>query len=263
MSVKIFDTHAHYNCRQFNHDLAETIDAMKETVCGCINIGTNTRCNKMVLKQGSQFFDDDFQMYTAVGFFPTDLQEFNNAALRTLAQQLKMPHVIALGEIGLDLYHATPKDIPVQTEAMIKQIELAQKMHKPVILHERNAFNEMITALKQVQGPFEGVIHSFSHGPKEAEQYAQFGLYFGFGGMCTYPNNSEILDWAAACPEDKILLETDAPYLSPVPVRRERNDSSHIRFVAECIGKRRGISGNDVIELSNQNAEKLFKIVLK
>ena len=260
--MKIFDTHAHYNCRQFSRDLKETINEMKNTVCGCINIGTNSKSNKMVLKQGQQFFDKEFAMYTAVGFFPTDLEYFNNTAIRILAEQLKIPNVVALGEIGLDLYHATEKDIPIQTEAMIKQIELAQKMNKPVILHEREAFTEMIQALNKVNGTFNGVIHSFSHGPKEAEQYLKFGLYFGFGGMCTYPNKSEILDWAEICPEDKILLETDAPYLSPMPVRRERNDSRNIRYVAECIGKRRGISADDVIKLANQNAERLFKIKL-
>lgn len=263
MSIKIFDTHSHYNCRQFKNDLSETIDAMKESVCGCINIGTNANSNNFVIKQAKRYNSVDFQMFTAVGYFPTDLQYFDESALRTMTAQLRKPGVVALGEIGLDLHHATPKDIPRQTEALLKQIELAQALNKPVIMHERDAYKEMCAALNKVNGSFRGVMHSFSHGIKEAEQYAKHDLYFGFGGMCTYPTNSEILDWAAVCPADKILLETDSPYLSPYVVKRQRNDSRNIRYVADMIGERRGISGDEVIYLANRNAEKLFGITIK
>ena len=263
MSLKIFDTHSHYNCRQFKNDLTETIENMKETVCGCINIGTNANSNNFVIKQAKRYSSSDFQMYTAVGFFPTDLQYFNDAALQTMARQLKDKNVIAVGEIGLDLHPATQKEIPRQTECLVKQIEFARSINKPVIMHERDAFDEMCSALELVNGSFTGVMHSFSHGIKEAEAYSKYDLYFGFGGMCTYPANKEILDWAAICPEDKILLETDSPYLSPFVVRRQRNDSRNIRYVAEMIGKCRGVSTDDIIYISNRNAERLFGIKIK
>lgn len=263
MSMKIFDTHSHYNCRQFKNDLDETIKSMKETVCGCINIGTNANSNTFVIKQSKRYNSSEFQMYASVGFFPTNLQDFSDASLQVMAKQLKDRNVVAVGEIGLDLHHATKREIPRQTECLVKQIEFARSINKPVIMHERDAFNEMCSALALVNGSFTGVMHSFSHGIKEAEKYLEYDLYFGFGGMCTYPANKEILDWAAICPENRILLETDSPYLSPCIIRKQRNDSRNIKYVAEMIGKCRGISADDVIYISNRNAEKLFGITIK
>lgn len=280
--LKFIDTHAHYNARQFHTKLKEK-DVLNEQRKYCnyiINLGTNMKSNTETLRLVSLY---DY-IYGMLGFFPTDVWQLdddlcpNDVDMFTFKakdnricfeKQFMNQKVVGIGEIGLD-YHwncigDSRRSIFVKGEEarnlqkkwFLYQLNLAKEKELPVSMHSRDAEEDTIKLFKQFD-TINGVMHCFSYGMKSADYYLNKGLHLGIGGTCTYPSNKELREVIKECPMDRILLETDAPYLSPQKVRREINTSKNILFVIDTIAEIKGLSKEEVVKKTNENAIKLF-----
>lgn len=259
------DTHAHYGHKRFGKQ--DYLNSEREYVEYIVQVGTNEQSNIQTLKLIDKY---DF-LYGAVGFFPTDAwvldHDYSAVASQTfdtLCNQLKHPKVVALGEIGLDynwdcLSNGVKgtKARESQRKTFIQQLELAKAFGLPVSIHSRDAEEDTIEIFDRYQ-KIHGVIHCFSYGVDTAQIAITKGLYLGIGGTSTYPSNQELRDVIAITPIEKIVLETDAPYLSPQPVRREVNTSTNIKYVIENIAQIKHMNFDDVVNITNQNAKTLF-----
>lgn len=246
----IFDTHSHYTDEQFSGRDELLIKLNKEkNVSEIITCGTDTNSSKECIKLANKF---SF-VYAAIGFHPEELTrcDIDIEALR----QLMCKKVIAIGEIGLD-YYWNKDNKEKQKEGFIKQIELAKELNLPVIVHDRDAHGDTLQILKEYRP--KGVLHCFSGSVEMAEEVIKLGMYIGVGGVITFKNAKNLPEVINAVPMDKILLETDAPYLAPEPFRGKRNDSSLIPFIAEKIGDIKGISKEEVLKITKENAYSLF-----
>ncbi|HEX5546132.1 MAG TPA: TatD family hydrolase, partial [Ktedonobacterales bacterium] len=199
------------------------------------------------------------RIFAGVGTHPHDASTLTAEALaeqRTLAQQ---PGVVAIGEIGLDFYrNLSPRD--VQRDAIIAQLALARELDLPVILHNRESHDEMISLLRAHATGVRGVFHCFIGDRAMANDALDLGFYLSFAGPLTYPRNEDLRDVAAWAPADRILVETDSPYLSPQPLRGKRNEPQHVALVARTLAQARGISEEEVAALTTHNASTLFRL---
>jgi len=253
---KIIDTHAHYYHGKFNKNRDELMGQMKKDVDVIINIGTNMVSNKKVLSM----LDEYDYLYSMIGFFPNDVKELEDENNRKFFEQhIHDEKVIGIGEIGLD-YHwdALPHD--VQEKWFRYQIELAIKNNLPVSIHSRDAEADTLRILSDYAGKLKGVIHCYSYGAESAKKYLKMGLYFGVGGTSTYKGNRETIEAIKMIPMKNILLETDAPYLSPEPVRRQINDSRNIIYVADNLAKMKGLKTQNILDVNAENVKNLFGI---
>lgn len=284
--LKFIDTHAHYNHNYFKKNRDELLETLRDEVEYIVQLGTNAKSNAETLQIISLY---DY-IYGMIGFFPTDTWQLepdlctkdcnmfiHNAKdnLLIFQKQLINQKIIGIGEIGLD-YHWDfvgpykqkfdgAKEIngkearKVQEKWFRYQLDLAKKLNLPVSMHSRDAEEDTIKVFSDYDN-INGVMHCFSYGMKSAEYYLSKGLYLGIGGTSTYPSNKELREVIKNTPLDKLLLETDAPYLSPQPVRRETNTSSNIKYVIENIANIKNISEEEVIIQTNKNAKTLFKL---
>lgn len=271
---KYIDTHAHYNHRRFpkigSDGLNTVLEKQREKVEKIINIGTNTESNTSVL----QFVSLYNSFYGMLGFFPTDVWELEptlckNAENNWLVfqKQLTNDKIVGIGEIGLDYnWNCVGKNCAgedaqkIQQKWFRKQLDLAQELKLPVSIHSRDAEDDTLTIFDEYEF-ISGVIHCFSYGRSAARKALDKGLYLGIGGTSTYPSNKELREVIKIAPLDRILLETDAPYLSPQPVRRELNTSLNIQYVIENITELKNVSYDEVVRVTNENAKRLFKFV--
>ena len=268
---KWIDTHSHYNHRKIN-DL-KLINEMFKTNDKIITIGTDIESNTETLRLISYYED----MYGMIGFFPNDAyvleedfvgKKTSEDNWNVFIHQLINQKLVGIGEIGLDLHHNNfgkkdceikgPKAIEYQMKYLEKQLLLAKDLEKPVSLHSRDA----IIPTREIFDKFDeikGVMHCFSYGVKEASYYLDKGLYLGVGGTITYKSNVQLREAIKETPIERILLETDAPYLTPFPFRGKTNNSSYIEYVILTIADIKKIEPNEVIRITNQNAYNLFK----
>ncbi|MBE6762939.1 MAG: TatD family deoxyribonuclease [Ruminococcaceae bacterium] len=249
----IFDSHAHYNDKRFDDDRRAVLSQMLQNeVCGIINCGTD-----LASSQFSVALTDSFDgIYAAVGFHPEDLEHVERD-YDECAQLLAHKKVVAVGEIGLDYYwDAFPR--PVQQEWFVRQMQLAKEHRLPVIVHDRDAHEDTLTLLKQERP--QGVLHAFSGSVEMAKEVLNLGMYIGLGGVVTFQNARKTVEVAQMIPLDRLLLETDAPYMAPVPFRGRRNDSTMIRFVAARIAELRGMETDEILEITTANAKRVFGI---
>ena len=250
----IFDTHAHYDDECFDEDRFELLDEMlASNVSGIINCGCTVESSKTSIT----FAEKYPQIYAAVGIHPQNAAEESADALEKIEQLAKHEKVVAIGEIGLDYhYDYTPKDM--QIEYFEKQILLAKKLDLPVIVHDREAHQDCVEMLlKHKPG---GVMHCFSGSVETAKQLTDIGFYIGLGGSVTFKNAKKPAEVAASIDLDRLLLETDCPYMTPVPFRGRRNNSSLIIHTAEKIAELRGITAQEVIDTARENTYRLFNI---
>jgi len=253
----LVDSHAHLDGGQFTDDLTETVDrATANGISHILTIGCDLESSAASITIAEQFE----HIFAAVGVHPHDATEIDKGALQKLKRMLNHPKVVALGEIGLDYYRdRSPCDI--QREALRQQIRLAHETGKPIIVHDRDAHTEVIGILKEEDGgKYGGVLHCFSGDLNMAKQCLDLGFYLSFTGTITYPKNTEIRDIIKAIPIDRMLVETDCPYLSPQKFRGKRNEPAYVRYTAEKMAEIKGLTIADVARVTSRNCYDLFGI---
>ncbi len=252
----IFDTHAHYDDEQFDTDRKELLMSMAtEGVGTIVNVSASyDSCQKVVdMAQEYPF------MYAAVGIHPDEVGALNEVSFAQMKQLFQREKVVAVGEIGLD-YYWDKESHDQQKKWFIRQLDLAKELNLPVLIHSREAAADTLEIMKEEAVGLSGVIHCFSYSREMAQEYVKMGFYIGIGGVVTFKNAKKIKEVAEAIPLEKILLETDCPYLAPVPYRGKRNDSRYIRYVAEEIARLKDISYEEVIRQTEENARKMYRL---
>ena len=246
----IIDTHAHINKLEYNN-LDEIISKLKEYII--INNGINEETNELVLEMAEKH--ENF--YAAIGYHPENIDEINDWDLKLLEEQLKNPKVVAIAEIGLD-YHYRSDNKEKQKEIFIKQLELAKKYNKPVVVHSRDAIEDTFNILSKYK--LKSDIHCFSSSLEMAERFVKIGSLIGIGGTVTFKNNKKTVEVVKNIALNKILLETDSPYLSPEPFRGIENNPTNLGFVIETIAKIKDLNKELVLDRLNQNAIEFFDL---
>ena len=251
----IFDTHAHYDDEQFNEDRVELLNSMEEQGVGTIvNVSAAyNSCRKVIALAKEYPF-----VYAAVGIHPDEVGSLNEETFAQMKELFKEEKVVAVGEIGLDYhYEDPPRD--VQQRAFRMQMELAQKLSLPVVIHEREAHEDGLRIISDFPD-VTGVFHCFSGSPEMAQELLKLGWYLGFDGPVTYKNARRAPEVAAVTPLDRMLIETDSPYMTPVPYRGKRNDSGYVRLVAEKLAEWKGVAPEEMARLTTENGKRLFRI---
>ncbi len=252
----IFDSHAHYDDSQFDEDREQLLGwvLQEKGVVGILNMGADLEGCRATLELTRRY---DY-VYGAVGIHPECARELPEDWLSQLRGMLQEPKIVGVGEIGLD-YHwldECPKDR--QKEVFATQLELAKELALPVVIHDREAHGDTLEFLKKYRPA--GVVHCFSGSWETAREILDLGMYIGLGGVVTFKNARHAVEVAQKLPLERLLLETDAPYMAPVPHRGKRNDSSLIAFVAEKIGELRGVDPQTVLDIAEENTRRLFGI---
>lgn len=250
----IFDSHAHYDDPSFDQDRAALLEALpNEGVVGVVNCASDFLTSKHSIALAEQYP----YFYAAVGVHPHECAKAGPFDAPRLKELLDHPKVVALGEIGLD-YHYDFSPRFLQLEWFERQLSLAAECHVPVIIHDREAHADTLHLLQKYRP--QGVVHCFSGSVEMAKQVIDLGMYIGLGGAVTFRNAKTPPAVAAFLPLDRLLLETDAPYMTPVPLRGQRNDSRRIALSAQRIADLRGIPVEEVLQAGLENAHRLFGI---
>lgn len=272
----IFESHAHYDDRQFNEDRDELLGSMQEHGIGrIINIGCSIDSCKRTLEMVDKY---DF-IYGALGVHPSDIKKrqvknedgqivfesegLDEESFAWIASRLSHDKIVAVGEIGLDYYwEKNPEVRDLQKYWFKRQLALAKEANLPVVIHSREAAEPTMEIMKEAAADgISGVIHCFSYSKEIAQEYVKMGYYIGVGGVVTYSNARKLKEAVCAIPLEKILLETDCPYLSPVPYRGKRNSSLYLPRVVTEIAQLKGVSEEEVMDVTYQNAMILFSKV--
>lgn len=253
----IFETHAHYDDEQFAEDRDELLRILPEKGIGrIINVGASIESSKTTLALAAEYE----HVYAAVGVHPSDIDGLNEETFAWLKAQTSLEKVAAVGEIGLDYYwEKDPAEQEKQRYWFMRQMELAREVHLPVIIHSRDAAEDTIQVMKEVHAEeIPGVIHCYSYSKELAAEFVKMGYYIGVGGVVTFKNGKKLKETVQSIPAERILLETDSPYIAPEPHRGKRNDSSNLPFVVEQIASLRGITPEEVERITEENARRLF-----
>ena len=253
----MLDAHCHIYDEKLNDCRKELLENLSRTGQICICSSDNIENSKKSVDLANKY---DF-IYATVGTHPHEVKDFKDDDLKIYENMLKNKKVVAVGEIGLDYYY--DKDTKEkQKEVLLKQIAFADKMGKPCVFHIREATEDFVNILKENKRYFNrpSMIHSFSGSVQTAKFYLDMGFYISINGIATFKNAGKILDVIAFVPLDRLLIETDSPYLTPVPHRGEANRPEYVYFVAEKIAQIKGLSVEEVISKTEENAKKLFGI---
>lgn len=249
---QIFDSHAHYDDEVFDNDRDELMEQMfRSNVCGIINCGSSVESSRKSVELARRYSN----FFAAVGVHPESADRYDEAALVEMIDN--GGRAVAIGEIGLDYHWDTvPRDI--QRQVFEKQILLAKELDFPIIVHDREAHADTLELLCKHRP--RGVVHCFSGSVEMAEQVIKLGMYIGIGGVLTFKNARKLREVAEAVPLERILLETDAPYMAPEPYRGHRCNSAMISFVADKLAEIKGISRAEVLRVTRQNVRDLFGV---
>ena len=250
----IFDTHAHYDDERFAQDREALLSSLPgEGVCGVVNAASDLPSARAGIALAERFP----YVWAAAGIHPHEAQKAPADAIEQLRALLSHPRVVALGEIGLDYhYDFSPRD--VQQALFERQLALAKELDAPVVIHDREAHEDTLRLLKKYRP--RGVVHCFSGSGEMAAEILKLGMYIGLGGAVTFKNARKPVEVAAMVPADRLVLETDAPYMTPVPFRGRRCHSGHIRYTAGAIAAVRGITPQALIDQARANACRLYGI---
>ena len=252
----LFDTHAHYDDGAFDADRDALLTSLPERgVCGVVNPGCTVESSRAAVALAERYP----HVWAAVGLHPEDCagaSEDDFAAIRVLAAH---PRVVAIGEIGLDYYWEQNPSREVQQTVFRRQLALAEELDLPVIVHDREAHGDCLAIVKEFP-KVRGVFHCYSGSPETAEELLKRGWYLGFDGPVTYKNARRAPEVAALTPPDRMLVETDSPYLPPVPNRGRRNDSTNLSYIVEKLAEWKGLSPAALAEITEQNARNFFRI---
>ncbi|MEC1071281.1 TatD family hydrolase [Priestia megaterium] len=253
----LFDTHVHLNAEQYEDDLQEVINrALEKGVQNMVVVGFDEPTIKKAIQIAETY---DF-IYASVGWHPVDAVDMTDEHLAWIEELAQHPKVVALGEMGLDYYwDKSPKE--VQKDVFRRQIRLARKVNLPIIIHNRDATEDVVTILKEEHvEEVGGIMHCFTGGIEVAKQCMDMNMYISFGGPVTFKNAKKPKEVATELPLDKLLIETDCPYLTPHPFRGKRNEPGYVSYVAEQIAELKGITYEELAEITTANAKKLFGI---
>lgn len=253
----IFDTHAHYDDDAFDEDRDRLLSGLREqNVEYIVNVGASMASSKRSVALAEKY---PF-VYAAVGVHPDEVGELDEEKFLQLKAMAAHEKVKAIGEIGLDYYWDKEKH-ELQKHWFLRQMELAHDMNLPMIVHSREAAKDtldMVIAAKPLE--LKGIIHCYSYSSEQAREYLNMGYYLGIGGVLTFKNAKKLKEVAAYAPLSQIVLETDCPYLAPVPYRGKRNNSSMIAYVAEELAAIKQVSVEEVLRITNENGRKLYHI---
>ncbi|KHD37289.1 hydrolase TatD [Clostridium acetobutylicum] len=252
----IFDAHAHYDDDEFNEDRDKVINELKSNgVIGVLNCGSSMEGTLKSVELAEKY---DF-FYAAVGIHPEYADKFDENTLKEIEALTKSSKVKAIGEIGLDYYYDKNPPREVQKKVFIKQMELAEKLNLPVIIHDRDAHGDTLDIIKQFP-KVKGEIHCFSGSVEFAKECIKLGYYLGFTGVVTFKNAKKVVEVVREIPLDKILVETDCPYMAPVPNRGKRNRSEYIEYIVEKIADIKSVLPINVKEQTASNVRKLLNV---
>ena len=253
----IFETHAHYNDEAFREDREEILARLKDRGIGrVVNIASDLDSIDECLDLAHRY---PF-MYCALGIHPSDSAPLTDRLLAGIRDKLDDPRVVAVGEIGLDYYWDTP-DREIQKHWFEAQLEMAREADLPVVIHSREAAQDTMQLMQDHRAQeIGGVVHCYSYSLELAREFVKMDFFIGIGGVVTFKNARKLKEVAAGIPLDNIVLETDSPYLAPVPFRGKRNSSLNLPYVAEAVAQLRGISTEEVIARTEENAERLYRL---
>ncbi len=250
-----FDTHAHYDDRAFDEDREALLQGLGE---GAVKLIIDPGCDVLSSRKALELAERFDFVYAAVGLHPEEMDKYSPESFEEICSMARHPRCVAIGEIGLDYYwDASHKE--EQKALFRRQIELALELDKPVIVHDREAHGDCLEIVRDYPG-LRGVFHCYSGSAEMAKELLKLGWYLGFDGPVTYKNARKALEVLELCPMDRMLMETDSPYLSPVPMRGKRNDSSNLKYVAEKIAQVKGISPEQAAAITLENGCRLFGI---
>lgn len=253
----LFDTHAHYDDERFDSDRDELLRSMPAQNVGLIlNPAVDLASSRKAIGYAQKYP----HMYAAVGIHPEDINEkWENdlSVIFELAQN--EPKVRAVGEIGLD-YYWDQESHDVQKKWFVRQLELAEKLGKPVNIHSRDAAADTMEIMREYGKRLRGIIHCYSYSPEMAAEYVKMGYSIGIGGVVTFKNGRKLKETVQEVPIESLVLETDCPYLSPEPNRGKRNSSLNLKYVAATIAELKGITPEEVIQITSENAERIYGI---
>lgn len=256
MEPMIFDSHAHYDSSSFDEDREELLLSMEANGVGdVITVGATLDSLHTAVELAEKYP----HVYAAVGIHPDEVGGLNEETFAFEKEQCKKEKVVAVGEIGLD-YYWDKESHEIQKKWFIRQLDLARELNLPVMIHSREAAADTMEIMEKHAGDLKGVIHCFSYSTEQALRYIRMGFYLGVGGVVTFKNGRKLKEVVEQIPLDMILLETDAPYLAPEPYRGKRNSSIYLSYVAEEIARIKGITKEEVIRVTRENARKLFGI---
>ena len=258
MRKDIFETHAHYDDEAFDQDRELVLESMEQQGIGtvvnvCASIGQFGRT--VALTEKYPF------VYGAVGVHPDDADKMTEETLREIREISHLEKIIAIGEIGLDYYwHKEECEHKRQQEMFRAQMDIAREEKLPFMIHSRDAAKDTLDIVREYMkgGMYGGIIHCFSYGKEMAEEYLKMGLYLGIGGVVTFKNARKLKEVVEYAPLDQLVLETDSPYLSPEPNRGKRNSSLNLPYVAQAIAEIKGVTPEQIIRITRENAEKLL-----
>ncbi len=253
--AKIFDTHAHYDDRKFKEDRHELLSSLPENgIELVVNAGCDMKSSKISVELAEKY---DF-VYATVGFHPHAAKDMTDENIKELVMLASHPKVVAIGEIGLDYhYDFSPRDI--QMKRFEEQMYMAMRLNMPAVVHDREAHADCLEVVKRFPVR-RGVFHCYSGSPEMAEELLALNYYMSFGGAITFNGAKKALKTIEMMPLDRILLETDCPYLTPMPHRGKRNDSTYLPYVVEKIAEIRGMTPQEVIDVTTENGKRLFDI---
>lgn len=253
----IFDTHAHYDDEAFDEDREELFAQLpQQGIAKVVNIGASLASCKRTIELMNTY---DY-IYGAIGVHPSDTAELTEESFAWLKEQCQLEKCLAVGEIGLDYYWDEP-DREIQKKWFIRQLQLARELQLPVVIHSREAAKDTIDIMKEQKAEeIGGVVHCYSYTKETAKTFLDMGFYFGIGGVVTFKNAKKLKEAVEYIPMDRIVIETDCPYLAPDPNRGKRNSSLNLPYVIKEIAALKGMSEEQVKEITWENAHKLYRM---
>lgn len=253
----LFDTHTHLNDSAFDAEIPEAVARAKANdVTNMAIVGFDEK----TIEKSLQLSQDYPELYSIIGWHPTEAYLYTDQIETKLIEQLQLPKVVAMGEMGLD-YHWDTSPHDVQKTVFRRQMQIAKELNLPISIHMRDAIEDTYQILKEEHvEDIGGIMHSFSGDVEWMERFLDLGMHISMSGVVTFKKAFDVHEVATKVPFDKLLVETDAPYLSPVPFRGKRNEPAYVKYVAERVAELRGLSCEEVAKQTTANAKKLFRL---
>lgn len=254
----IFDTHAHYDDRAFDEDRKEILSTLKEYGIEAV---VNSCASVRSLGATVELMEKYSNVYGTIGIHPDEIGDITPEVWEKMNRLCDLDKVVAVGEIGLD-YYWDKENHKKQICWFEKQMDLAREKELPIVVHSRDAAADTLDVVKANKaGEIGGIIHCFSYGKELAREYLNMGFYLGIGGVVTFNNGKKLKEVVEYAPLTQLVLETDSPYLSPVPFRGKRNSSRNIPYIVREIAQIKGITAEEVLAVTNTNAKKVFRLI--